>query len=271
MLLVWNRTAERAQAVTDRGATPVPNPVDLFTADIVLSMLANDEAVGETFSDELLAQLPPDRLHINMATISTAAATSAAERHRAAGVGYVAAPVLGRPPVAAAGQLTILAGGPDDLVERAQPVLSLLGKRTWRFGRQPEQANLVKIGMNYLLIHALQAIAEGMTLVETSGIDPAEFIELATSSFFPGPVYTTYGGLMARREYLPPAFTTRLGLKDISLAREAARDNGVELPLATELTAVFEAAMADGLAESDWSSIAEVTRARVRTPSPSAG
>jgi 3-hydroxyisobutyrate dehydrogenase-like beta-hydroxyacid dehydrogenase len=261
---VWNRTPERAAAIIEQGARLVDTVSDLFDADIVLSMLANDSAVEQTFSDDVLARVPQGRIHVNMATVSVACAAAVAARHEAAGVGYLAAPVLGRPPVAAAGQLTILAAGAEGLLERAEPVLAVLGKRTWRFGGKPDQANLVKIGMNYMLIHALQGIAESMTLVETAGVDPAEFIELATSSFFPGPVYSTYGGLMARREYLPPAFTTELGLKDVTLARTAAQAQGVDLPFADGLTGIFEAALATGLAESDWASIAEVTRSRVR-------
>ena len=171
-------------------------------------MLANDAAVDDVFSQETLQAAPPGSVHVNLATVSLDIAQEMTSRHAAAGVGYLAVPVLGRPPVAEQGQLNLLAAGDAELLQSLEPVLTSLGKKTWRFGDRPWQANVAKISMNYLLIHALQAMAEAQALAELHGLDPNVLVDLTSESFFPGPVYSGYGREIAESRYLPAAFST---------------------------------------------------------------
>ena len=271
-LSVWNRTPGRARALVSAGAAERDSVADVFAhAEIVLSMLADDAAVDAAFTEETLAGAA-GRLHVNLATVSVGMSRRLAEQHEAAGVGYVAAPVLGRPDVAAAGQLGIVAAGPAELIDRAAPLLARLGKRTWRVGARPEQASLVKIGVNYNLIHALQALGESVSLVEHGGIDPQTFVDVLTDTAFTGSAYAGYGGLIARRSYRPAAFTLELGLKDLTLAERAAAELGAALPTAPALRAGFVEALADpDLADGDWSIIAEVIRRGPGAPEPGPG
>jgi 3-hydroxyisobutyrate dehydrogenase-like beta-hydroxyacid dehydrogenase len=183
-----------------------------------------------------------------------------AERHEAAGIGYLGVPVLGRPSAAEAGQLNLLAAGDSGMIESLEPVFSTLGRRTWRVGGQPWQANIVKITMNLLIIHALEAMAEGFTLVERHGIDPHQLHELITETLLTGPVYEGYGKAIADREYLPAGFRTVLGDKDLNLAAAAADKIGLELPTMSALQRTFQTAIDQGMADHDWASIAEVVR-----------
>jgi 3-hydroxyisobutyrate dehydrogenase-like beta-hydroxyacid dehydrogenase len=197
-----------------------------------------------------------------MASLSPALARTLTARHAAAGVGYVAAPVIGRPPVAAAGKLNILAGGPSDYIDQAAPYLDVLGVRTWRIGAEPASANLVKIAVNYNLIHAIEALGESISLVENSGVDAGLFVELLTGSLFGGVAYAGYGDIITNRRYEPAGFSLPLGFKDLGLADDAARDVGVILPTMSALRGVFEDALAQpGAASQDWAAIAEVSRA----------
>ena len=138
--------------------------------------------------------------------------------------------MLGRAPLAEAGQLNIVAAGAPELIEEIRPILDPLGRRTWVVGRKARQANLVKIGVNYNLIHALQALAESITLIESGGVDGPAFVEILTDVAFAGSAYTGYGNLIATSTYCPPGFTVGLGRKDLSLAAEAAASHGVVLP-----------------------------------------
>ncbi|MBC7299257.1 MAG: NAD(P)-dependent oxidoreductase, partial [Demequina sp.] len=193
-------------------------------------------------------------------------ASRLAERAAAAGVTYVAAPVLGRPPVAAAGKLNILAAGPADVVASLEPYFSVLGVRTWNKGFDPASANVVKIAVNYDIIHALQAIGESVALVERYGVDAGEFVEVLGGTLFGSVVYQGYGKIIAERGYQPPGFTVELGLKDLSLAEEAAAEAGLPLLTSAALRDVFERAIADPeLAGADWSAIAEISRGGGRT------
>ena len=257
---VWNRSPAAVDELVADGARRAGSLAEAFAAGPVLSMLSNDEAVDRVFSADALAALGGSGVHVNMATVSLAAAGAAAERHGAAGIGYLAAPVLGRPPVAQAGALNILVAGDPTLVDRLTPVFDALGTRTWTFGADPARANVVKIAMNYALVHAIQALAEAIPLAEQHGIDPALVVDLMSQSFFPGPVYSGYGREIAGADYLPAAFTTTLGLKDVGLARDAAGAVGLDLPGIPALTALFDTALARGYGDHDWAAIAEVVR-----------
>lgn len=147
---VWNRTASAGDELVAAGATRLDSPAQAFERDIVVSILANDQAVDAVFSEELLAGAAAangDALHVNMASISLETARLIEARHQAAGVRYIGAPVMGRPNVARAGQLNILAGGPAETVEAAAPVLDVLGKKTWHVAGDAAGASLVKIGV----------------------------------------------------------------------------------------------------------------------------
>jgi 3-hydroxyisobutyrate dehydrogenase-like beta-hydroxyacid dehydrogenase len=257
---VWNRSEGATTGLVARGAVAVQSVESVLSADVVISMLANDEACDTVFGIDAVNAAPKGAVHVNMATISVALADELTARYRDAGVAYVAAPVLGRPPAAASGQLTIIAGGTDTDIDRVAPYLDVLGRAVWRVGATPSTANLVKIGVNYNLLHTLQALAESVNLIERGGVDGQTFVDILTGSLFSGIAYTGYGKAIAARDY-DPGFTVALGLKDLGLAEQAAASNGSALPTSPVLRDVFEAAVREA-AERDWSAVAEVTRAR---------
>jgi len=261
-VVVWNRTPEACDDLVARGAVRVETAREALAEAVSFSMFANDEASEAVLSADNLAG-SAGRMHVNTASISAAAADRIAAVHAAAGVGYLASPVLGRPAVAAAGNLNLLVAGPDHLVEAAAPYLSVLGARTWRFGTEPRRANAVKIAVNFTILHALQAMAEGITLVEAQDVDAVDFVELLAGTLFGGVVYSGYGSMIAERRYSPPGFSMPLGLKDLGLAEDLAAETGTVLPTAPVLRDRFEQALANPeLAELDWSAVAEVTRER---------
>ncbi|TDW29516.1 NAD(P)-dependent oxidoreductase [Cryobacterium psychrophilum] len=259
---IWNRSDNPALAELERdGARRVRSVGEAMKSDVVFSMLAHDAAVREQFSPDVLSHAQSSTIHVNMATVSVALADDMEKQHRGAGVGYLAAPVLGRPPVAAAGQLNIVASGDPDLIARVEPLLAILGKRTWIVGPRPRDANLVKIAVNYNIIHAIQALAESITLIEQGGIAGQQFVDILTDAAFTGSAYTGYGAIIAGKRYSPASFPVALGLKDLGLAEEAAGLHGMSLPVAPVLRDLFERTLAEpDLATLDWSAVAEITR-----------
>ncbi|MEV4775909.1 NAD(P)-dependent oxidoreductase [Microbacterium sp. LWH12-1.2] len=259
-VLVWNRSRAPLEPLVAAGARPVATPAEALRAGVAVSMLANDAAANAVFSDETLRSAAGS-VHVNMSTLSLDTVRDLVARHREAGVDYVAAPVLGRPHLAASGGLNIVAAGPEAALDRAEEFLTVLGKRTWRLGDQPERANLVKIGVNYNLIHTLQALAESVNLIERGGVDGSVFVEILTDAAYTGSAYTGYGKMIAERGYLPVGFSAELGLKDLNLARSAAQEFRAALPTASVLTDIFEQTLKDEeLARLDWSAMAEITR-----------
>lgn len=265
VVTIWNRSREAIDALTDHeGVVVAESPAAAFQAtEIVHSMLADDAALLAVFDDDLLATTPAGRVHVNHATISPAAARELAERHARYGVGFVQAPVLGRSTIAATGGLLVVASGDPAHVAAAMPSLQALGQKTWNLGVDVAMASVVKIAVNYSLISAMQSIAESVSLVETTGIDSSQFVEILTHTAFSGAAHKGYAPIIAEKRYEPVGFAMSLGLKDLGLAEAAAAEQGVALPIAPVLHELFEAAMADAeLSELDWSAVAEVTRRR---------
>ena len=263
-VVVWNRSAEPRAELSDSGATAVETPAEALAVDLSVSMLANDDAADSVLSAD---NLPSDRIvHANMASVSPDMATSLSERFAKAGHGYVASPVLGRPHVAAEGGLNILAAGSTEDIERMKPLFDAMGQRTWPLGEHAPTANVVKIAVNYNIIHAIQALAESVAITTTAGVKPEDFVEVLTKTLFGGVVYSGYGGLVAERSYTPTAFSLELGLKDLGLAESAAHSAGLTLPSSAVLRELFESALADPeIADKDWSALAEVTLSQMKS------
>jgi 3-hydroxyisobutyrate dehydrogenase-like beta-hydroxyacid dehydrogenase len=241
------------QALARQGAKPAATPAECGIADVVFTMLSDDDVTRQVLLDGgVLDAMAPGSIHVNMATVSVAFAREMAALHLERGIGYLAAPVLGRVDVAAAGKLNILVGGADELVARVQPLLDLMGQKTWRFGSAPEQANAVKLACNLMLACAIEATGEGTALARAHGVQAGDFIDLVTSTLFAGsPVYKGYGGMIAEQRYSPAGFKLSLGLKDVRLAVEAGQDQGLPLAFGETLKATLQDAVAQGNGDLD--------------------
>jgi len=259
---VWSRTAGHADELATHGATRADSPEEAIATGHLFSMLSNEDVVRAVLAPGLLRAAPAGFIHVNHAAISARAAAEFAAEADAAGHGYVAAPVLGRPNVAAAGALTILAAGPPAAVDASTPMLEVMGRRVWRYGDVAPAANVAKISVNYLIAHALQALAESITLLERYDLDTGRFVEMINDSLFPGPVYGGYGDAIVRGSYTPAEFSTVLGLKDLMLATAAAAESGVDFPTGPVLQDLLSTAARQVGEDADWAAIAEITRRR---------
>lgn len=262
-LLVWNRSPEAAQPLVEQGATAVTDPAQAFAVDVVFSMLADDKALRSVLLDSgLLKPLKGPLIHINMATISVTFADELAELHAAQGIDYIAAPVMGRPNMAAAAKLNIMAAGAAQAIDKVQPLFDLIGSKTWRMGDKPSSANAMKLAMNFMLVSAIEAMSEAAVLVTRHGLKSADLVELASGTIFPGPVYAGYGALIGERTYEPAAFKAVLGLKDVDLVLAAASQVSVEMPSAEMIRAHLQDAIDHGQGEMDLAVLAEVAERR---------
>ncbi|MCR2762557.1 NAD(P)-dependent oxidoreductase [Microbacterium sp. zg.B48] len=257
---VWNRSPGPARELVAFGARAAATPGEALAADVSFSMLANDDATDAVLDSESVRSAA-GRRHVVMASVSPSLTEALQLRFQDAGARFVSAPVLGRPAVAAAGDLSILAAGDPADIDAVEPYLALLGRRVWRISDRPSVATAVKAAVNYNIIHALQAIGETVAMTERQGVDPALFTELLSSTLFGGVVYTGYGDIIARGAYAPPGFHIALGRKDLALAEEVAVAGGVHPATMPALIAVFDRALADPeLRDLDWAAIAEVSR-----------
>jgi|KBSSwiStaDraftv2_1062776.scaffolds.fasta_scaffold02766_5 3-hydroxyisobutyrate dehydrogenase-like beta-hydroxyacid dehydrogenase len=254
---VWNRSPKAVEELVAKGAEAAARPADVARADFLVSILANDDAVRSVFIDEgVLDAATPGLIHLNLATVSVALAEEFAAAHRKRNLGYIAAPVFGRPDAAAEGKLNIVVAGDPTAIERAQPILSVIGQKTWPIGDRAERANAVKIAGNFMIASAIETMGEAVALTRAHGINAADFLNILTSTLFAAPSYKLYGGMIAAEKYQPAGFTASLGLKDIRLALAAADAHNVPMPFASALRDNFMELIATGGGESDWATLA---------------
>ncbi|WP_445170874.1 NAD(P)-dependent oxidoreductase [Mycolicibacterium sp. Dal123E01] len=258
---VYNRSRPKVDALAAQGARPADTVADACGGDVVLTMLANDDAVaGVAFGDDgIIASVAPDTVHISSSTISVGLAKRLTEAHRDGG--FVTAPVFGRPEAAAAAKLFVVAAGPADTVNAVTPVFDAIGQRTFVVGEDPSAANLVKLSGNFLIGSVIESLGEAMALVTKGGVDRHQYLDILTSTLFAAPVYKTYGGLIADEQFEPAGFAAPLGHKDIGLVLSAAEELRVPLPIASLLRDRFLRLLAEGGENLDWSAISSLAAA----------
>ena len=260
-LTVYNRSAAATEPLAARGAHQADAPQGALRGEIVITMLADDVAVEAVWiATGLVQKMPPSCVHLNMSTVSLKMGKRLASLHRAAGADYVAAPVFGRPHVAAEGRLDIVAAGAPHAIERCEPLFAVLGARWFGVGAEPHLANIVKIARNFLLASVVESLGEALALVRKSEVDPAVFLNVIAGSSF-DTRYRDYGRRMVERDF-GATFPLRLGLKDVELALEAAADSGIALPTGELLREQHLAAIARGFGDQDWAALGEYIAAR---------
>lgn len=258
-VVAWNRTRERAEALAADGVRVAAAVADAAAVDVAITMVADDHALESiVFDGQLIDRLPKGAVHMSMSTISVALAERLSQAHAQVGQQFVSAPVFGRPDAAAAAKLFVVAAGAGAALDRCQPLFDAMGQRTFRMGETPSAANVVKLSGNFLIASMIESLAEAIALIRKSGIDAHEYVELLTSTLFAAPVYKTYGGLIADQKYRPAGFRMPLGLKDVSLAMDAARAAVVPMPIASVVRDHMMAALAQGYEEADWSALGEI-------------
>ncbi len=257
---VYNRTRARAEPLVALGAKIASAPSEACGGDAVITMLANDDAVESVVfgAQGLLASLAKGAIHISSSTISVALSERLTKAHAKAGQRYVAAPVFGRPDVAAAGELYVVAAGASDALKDAAPLFEAIAIKTFVFSETPSAANLIKLSGNFLSASVIESLGEAMALVAKAGIDRHRYVEFLTSTLFAAPVYKTYGRLIADGKFEPAAFAAPLGSKDIRLALAAADQLRVPMPLCSLLHDRFLTLLANGGDKLDWSAIGQL-------------
>jgi len=265
-LRVWNRTRSRAEGLANARVFDSPREA-AAGADLVLSSLADDAAVRQVVlgDDGVIAGLPAGGVHAGASTISLRLAGELVEAHAARGQSFVASPVLGRPDAAARGELWVLTGGDEAAVARAAPALACLGQGQIPLGSAP-QAVLAKLLANFMIAGTIELLAEATTLGEKGGIAPQALVDLLSRTLFGSPIVKGYGGRMAAGEFRPAGFAVPLGLKDVELALEAARDLRAPLPAAGLARDHLIGALAHGRADWDWGALATVVREAAGLP-----
>jgi len=250
-LRVYNRRPSKAEPLLGLdGVVLVRSPAE--TAEpggIVFTMLADDDAVEHLTAGEdgLAARLGPEGLHISMSTIAPTTSTRLAQL----GSGYLAAPVFGRPDKAASAELIVLSAGAARALERAKPLLEVIGSALYELGDDPASANAVKLVGNFLLMSAMEAMSEAFAFAEKHGVPRKLAAEVLTTTPLMANAYKGYGAAIADGKFSPPGFGLRLGHKDARLVLEAAGRLNVPMPVANLVRDRYATSINKGRGELD--------------------
>ncbi|MCP1337355.1 NAD(P)-dependent oxidoreductase [Futiania mangrovi] len=253
-VIVWNRTAVKAEALAADGAEVASSArAAVADADIVLTMLENAQAVGAVLFDEkvgVAAALKTGALVVDMSSIPPGAAREHAGRLAESGAGHVDAPVSGGVPGAEAGTLAIMAGGPADLVARAAAALSPLGR--WTHVGPAGAGQLAKLANQAIVGVTLTVVAEALMLARAGGADPAAVRDAIRGGFAESRVLELHGAKMLARDFRPGGRAS-IQLKDMDTVLATAAELGLRLPAVEAAREVFARLVAQGGADLDHS------------------
>jgi 3-hydroxyisobutyrate dehydrogenase-like beta-hydroxyacid dehydrogenase len=232
-LAVFDAVASQMTPLATAGARAASSVADVCAGrDVVITMLVEDATVIDVTLGKggLCDSLSSASIHLVMGTHGVATVRALEARHQAAGQHLVAAPVLGRPDLAASGQLGIVAAGSEAAIGRVGPLLNVMGRRTFLAGSKPESATAIKLANNAVLGCAMVAMAEGFALVRKYGVVPQVFQDVMTEGLFSAPAYKVYGQKMVDESFDQVGSPIHVGLKDANLIAAAADIARVPMP-----------------------------------------
>lgn len=258
-LAIYDQVPATLEKLGAAGARVTGSVAELVEGrELVISMLPHDEALEELVFSKggLLESMAEGTIHMPSGTHGIDIIRRLTAAHTEAGQILVAGHVLGRPDLAAEGQLTMIPGGPPEVLERLQPIFDVLAKRTFITGDEPQTSTAVKIANNFVLGSAIEVIGESMSLVRKFGVDPALFQQVLTEGLFGAPAYQVYGQIIVDEAYDKVGASVQIGLKDANLALAAGEAVDVPLPCANVWRDRLLGARAHGDGDLDWAVMA---------------
>lgn len=243
-LTVWNRTREKAEGL---GADVAETPGEaVHGAEVLVTILADADATEKTVRE---AGPAAGTVWVQQATVGVDGCDRLASVAADLGLVYVDAPVLGTRGPAEAGQLTVLASGPDDARRTVDPVLDAIGTRTLWLG-PAGQGSRLKLVANSWVLTAVEGVAEALALARALGLDPQSFLDVIKGGAMDAPYVQLKGAAMLSGK-LEAQFPLWGAAKDARLVQDAGRAAGVDLAIIEAARRHFERAVADGHGDLD--------------------
>ncbi|GLV60095.1 3-hydroxyisobutyrate dehydrogenase [Dictyobacter sp. S3.2.2.5] len=217
-------------------------------SDILITMVVDDAQFSAILFEpgQAVQELKEGAIVMGMSTMSVAMVQSAAARLRERGISYVDAPVSGGEVGAINGALSIMVGGPSEVVERCQPVLQTLGSNVYHVGQKAGDGQAVKM-INQLMVCVHNAIAaEALVFGERAGLDRAMLHEIITKSAGNSWIFADRGQRMVSEQFTPPKSALKILVKDLGFVMETANDMGHPLLLGGVAHQLYKMAHAKG-------------------------
>lgn len=254
-LTVYDRTAERAQAMGQLGVSVAKTPRELAaSSEVIISCVTNDHALEAVMlaPDGALAGAHASSIIIEMSTVAPQTSRHLFQAAKAVGVAMIDAAVSGSVPQVEQGSLVIFVGGERETHKRCKPILDVLGKQNIYLGSSGKGTTM-KLVANLLLGLGRQALAEALVLGEKAGLDREQLIDVLKQTAVVSPRQQADLEHARQREY-PADFALALMFKDFHLMLDEAFEVSAPLPMTAVAQQIAAAAM-PGYGEEDASAI----------------
>lgn len=260
-LTVYNRNPAKTAPLIAAGAKTGSSPRKVATgADVIISMVADDEAARSVWLDEhgALASVTPGTICIECSTASVGWAHELSTAVITRGGEFLDAPVTGSRNQAAAGELNFLVGGPESTLKKVRDVFAPMAKSVTSLGPVGSGA-LIKLINNFVCGVQIAALAEGIAMIERGGLNRDKALEVLTAGAPGSPLVKTVAARMTQPDYTPN-FLLRLMAKDLTYACQEAIGQSLHLATASAALEVFESAIEAGHGEKDIAAVIEPLR-----------
>lgn len=255
-LAVYNRTKIKTKELANHGAIVADSPKEVAkSSDLVLTIVKDANAVKEVSfgKNGIIEGAHGDLIVADMSTINPKASKQIAEQFSKHGIIMLDTPVMGGPNVAINGQLVLMAAGNRNAFDKHKKIFETIANKTFFLG-QNGTAHSVKLAMNLQIVMIALALSEGITLARGAGVDPKVFLSILNSTYFKTGMSENKAYKMINDDYLP-TFTLSNLKKDLDTINEAAKEFGLNLPMATKANEIYKKAMDEGFGDLDYTGI----------------
>ncbi len=257
-LRVFDLDAEKIDVLVAQGAGAASSAAEAArgTDAVILSLNSPRIVEAAVFApDGVAAGATPGTVIIDMSSIDPAATRAIAARAEAAGLGWVDSPLSGGIPKAATGELTLMQGGHEVNVAKAQAVLARVASNQTHMGpvgagQTTKLINQVLCGLGFL------AVAEATALAEASGVDASRIPQALRGGRADSALLQEYMPRFARRDYRRTGRIDNM-VKDLDGALDAARAAQVSMPMTALCSEIHRMLTAAGLGGEDQAAVME--------------
>ncbi|KAJ9133750.1 6-phosphogluconate dehydrogenase family protein [Pleurostoma richardsiae] len=233
-LIFTNRTLSRGQALQDLGAIPVETVGEVAKrSDIIFSCVSNDQVLSEVARDIIASGDIKGKVYVDCSTVHPDTSVKISKQIADAGGSFVAAPVFGAAPMAAAGKLIFVTAGPSEATDKISPYLKgVMGRSVIAMGTDVSKSSLLKIAGNICVVSFMEVLSEAHVFAEKTGLG-SDILEAMVADMF-GPVLESYSKRLTTGIYAPApgdkaGFDVDLAMKDARHALNCAKAVGARL------------------------------------------
>ncbi|TDZ38063.1 Glyoxylate/succinic semialdehyde reductase 1 [Colletotrichum spinosum] len=233
-LIYTNRTLSRGESLKELGAVPAESVSEVAKkSSIIFSCLSNDAVLQDTATEIIKSGDITGKIYVDCSTVHPDTSAAVAKQITDAGGHFVASPVFGAAPMAAAGKLIFVTAGPDSATKAIEPyITNVMGRSIIPMGTDVTKSSLLKITGNIVVISFMEVLSEAHVFAEKTGLGSSVLENMLSDMF--GPVLETYSKRITSGSYAPPpdgkaGFDVALAMKDLKHALNCAREAGTRL------------------------------------------